>query len=48
MIKGKDVQASTYLENSVATKRLRSEAGNTLKDVDALIVPTTPVPAQPV
>lgn len=47
MIKGKDVQASTYLENSVATKRLRSEAGNTLKDVDALIVPTTPVPAQP-
>jgi aspartyl-tRNA(Asn)/glutamyl-tRNA(Gln) amidotransferase subunit A len=48
MIKGKDVQASTYLENSVATKRLRLEAGNTLKDVDALIVPTTPVPAQPV
>lgn len=47
MIKGKDVQASTYLENSVATKRLRSEACNTLKDVDALIVPTTPVPAQP-
>jgi aspartyl-tRNA(Asn)/glutamyl-tRNA(Gln) amidotransferase subunit A len=48
LIKGKDVQASTYLENSIATKRLRSEAGNTLKDVDALIVPTTPVPAQPV
>jgi aspartyl-tRNA(Asn)/glutamyl-tRNA(Gln) amidotransferase subunit A len=48
MIKGKDVQASTYLENSFAAKRLRSEAGNTLKDVDALIVPTTPVPAQPV
>jgi len=48
MIKGKDVQASTYLENSVAAKRLRSEAGSTLKDVDALIVPTTPVPAQPV
>ena len=48
MIKGKDVQASTYLENSFAAKRLRSGAGNTLKDIDALIVPTTVVPAQPV
>lgn len=48
MIKGKDVQASTYLENSFAAKRLRSEACNTLKEVDALIVPTTPVPAKPV
>ena len=48
MIKGKDVQASTYLENSVAAKRLRAEAYNTLKDIDALIVPTTPVPAEPV
>jgi len=46
MIKGKDVRARSYLENSFAAKRLRSEAYNTLKDVDALIVPTTPVPAQ--
>jgi len=48
MIKGKDVQAGTYLENSIAARRLRSAAANTLKDVDALLVPTTPVPAQPV
>jgi aspartyl-tRNA(Asn)/glutamyl-tRNA(Gln) amidotransferase subunit A len=48
MIKGKDVSASTYLENSSAARRLRSKVGNTLKDVDALLVPTTPVPAQPV
>lgn len=48
MIKGKDVQASTYLENSLKVKQLRSEAYNTLKGVDALIVPTTPVPAKPV
>jgi len=48
MIKGKDVPASTYLENSFSAKRLRSEAYNTLRDVDALIVPTTAVPAQPV
>ena len=46
MIKGKDVPASTYLENSFSAKRLRSEAYNTLKDVDALIVPTTAIPAQ--
>ncbi len=48
MIKGKDVPASTYLENSFSAKRLRSEAYNTLREVDALIVPTTAVPAQPV
>lgn len=48
MIRGKDVQASTYLENSFAAKRLRSKVFNTLKDIDALIVPTTPVPAKPV
>lgn len=47
MIKGKDVQAGTYLENSFAARRLRSAALDTLKDVDALLVPTTPVPAQP-
>ena len=48
MILGKDVSACTYLENSYAARRLRSTAGNTLKDIDALLVPTTPVPAQPV
>jgi len=46
LIKGKDVPASTYLKSSFAARRLRSEAANTLKDVDALLVPTTPVPTQ--
>jgi aspartyl-tRNA(Asn)/glutamyl-tRNA(Gln) amidotransferase subunit A len=48
MIRGKDVLASNYLENSFTAKRLRSEVYNTLKDIDVLIVPTTPVPAKPV
>jgi aspartyl-tRNA(Asn)/glutamyl-tRNA(Gln) amidotransferase subunit A len=48
MIRGKDVQASNYLENSFTAKRLRSEVYNTLKNIDVLIVPTTPVPAKPV
>lgn len=48
MILGREVSAGTYLENNIAARRLRAEAGNTLKDIDALLVPTTPVPAQPV
>lgn len=48
MIKGKDVPLGIYLENSLAAKRLRSKICNSLKDVDALLVPTTAVPAQPV
>jgi aspartyl-tRNA(Asn)/glutamyl-tRNA(Gln) amidotransferase subunit A len=48
MILGKDVPTGTYLENSYAARRLRSTIGNTLKDIDALLVPTTPAPAQPV
>jgi aspartyl-tRNA(Asn)/glutamyl-tRNA(Gln) amidotransferase subunit A len=48
MILGKDVSADTYLENNWAARRLRTVAGNTLKNIDALLVPTTPVPAQPV
>ncbi len=48
MILGKEVAADTYLENSYKARQLRAAAGNTLKDIDALLVPTTPVPAQPV
>ncbi|UCH20298.1 MAG: amidase [Deltaproteobacteria bacterium] len=47
MIKGKDVSAGDYLQNSFALKRLRAKANNSLKEVDALLVPTTPIPAQP-
>ena len=48
MIKGKDISAGQYLQTCYATKQLRAGAGKTLKEVDALLVPTTPVPAQPV
>lgn len=48
MIKGKEVTADEYLQNSYASKRLRAKVANTLKSIDALLVPTTPIPAQPV
>ncbi len=48
MILGKDVAAGTYLENGYKARQLRAAAGNTLKDIDALLVPTTPLPALPV
>ena len=48
MIKGKDITAATYLGNMLAAKRLRAKVYNVLKDIDALLVPTTCVPAKPV
>jgi len=45
MIKGKDALASDYLLNRMEWKRLRAEALETLKDIDALLVPTTRIPA---
>jgi aspartyl-tRNA(Asn)/glutamyl-tRNA(Gln) amidotransferase subunit A len=48
MIKGKDITAATYLGNMLAAKRLRSKVYHVLKDIDALLVPTTCVPAKPV
>jgi aspartyl-tRNA(Asn)/glutamyl-tRNA(Gln) amidotransferase subunit A len=48
MILGKDVTAGDYLQTCYAARQLRAKAANTLKDVDALLVPTTPLPAQPV
>ncbi len=48
MILGKDVAAGDYLQTCYAARQLRAKAANTLKDVDALLVPTTPLPAQPV
>jgi aspartyl-tRNA(Asn)/glutamyl-tRNA(Gln) amidotransferase subunit A len=48
MIKGKDITAATYLGNMLAAKRLRAKAYNVFKDIDALLVPTTCVPAKPV
>jgi aspartyl-tRNA(Asn)/glutamyl-tRNA(Gln) amidotransferase subunit A len=48
MIKGRDVTAARYLQNIYATKRLRAKAYARLKNLDAVLVPTTPLPAQPV
>jgi aspartyl-tRNA(Asn)/glutamyl-tRNA(Gln) amidotransferase subunit A len=48
MIKGKDITAQDYLGNMIASKRLRAKVYNALKDIDALLVPTTCVPAKPV
>jgi aspartyl-tRNA(Asn)/glutamyl-tRNA(Gln) amidotransferase subunit A len=48
MILGKDVAADDYLQTCYAARQLRATAANTLKDVDALLVPATPLPAQPV
>ena len=48
MIKGKDISAADYLGNMLEAKRLRAKVYNVLKDIDALLVPTTCVPARPV
>jgi aspartyl-tRNA(Asn)/glutamyl-tRNA(Gln) amidotransferase subunit A len=47
MIKGKEVEAAEYLQNNLAWRNLRSKTINTLKKVDALLVPTTAIPALP-
>jgi aspartyl-tRNA(Asn)/glutamyl-tRNA(Gln) amidotransferase subunit A len=48
MIKGKEITATDYLGNMLAAKRLRAKVYNVLEDIDALLVPTTCVPARPV
>jgi aspartyl-tRNA(Asn)/glutamyl-tRNA(Gln) amidotransferase subunit A len=48
MIKGRDISADQYLKTNYAARQLRAKAANALKDIDALLVPTTPIPAKPV
>jgi aspartyl-tRNA(Asn)/glutamyl-tRNA(Gln) amidotransferase subunit A len=48
MILGKEVTASEYVQTSYTTRQIRAKAGNALKKIDLLLVPTAPVPAQPV
>jgi aspartyl-tRNA(Asn)/glutamyl-tRNA(Gln) amidotransferase subunit A len=48
MIQGKDVRASEYLHTTRAWTALRAKVQRTLQDVDALLVPTTMIPAVPV
>jgi aspartyl-tRNA(Asn)/glutamyl-tRNA(Gln) amidotransferase subunit A len=47
MIKGKTVETAEYLQNNLAWRNLRSKAFISLEEVDALIVPTTVIPALP-
>jgi aspartyl-tRNA(Asn)/glutamyl-tRNA(Gln) amidotransferase subunit A len=48
MIKGKEISADQYLKTNYVARQLRAKAYTTLEDVDALLVPTTPIPAKPV
>ena len=48
IIQGKTISASDYLTTTQAWERLRQQVQQTLRDVDALLVPTTVIPAQPV
>ena len=48
MIQGKQVTAAEYLTLTQAWTRLRARAHQALRDVDALLVPTTMIPALPV
>jgi aspartyl-tRNA(Asn)/glutamyl-tRNA(Gln) amidotransferase subunit A len=45
MIKGREISANEYLQNQLDSKRLRTMANESLRDVDVLIVPTTILPA---
>ncbi len=45
MVKGRDVSAADYLQTTFDWKRLRLEAVHQLEDVDAVLCPTTPIPA---
>jgi aspartyl-tRNA(Asn)/glutamyl-tRNA(Gln) amidotransferase subunit A len=48
MIKGKEISAGQYLHTNYTARQLRAKTGNTLNDIEALLVPTTPIPAKPV
>jgi aspartyl-tRNA(Asn)/glutamyl-tRNA(Gln) amidotransferase subunit A len=48
MILGKDVGGGDYVQTCYTTRQVRAKAGNALKNIDLLLVPTAPVPAQPV
>lgn len=48
LIQGKHISASAYLNAVRACERLRAKVQHSLRDVDALLVPTTMIPAKPV
>ena len=48
LLKGKEISASDYLECLRALKELRAKSSEALRDVEALLVPTTIIPPRPV
>ena len=44
---GKALSAADYLEAMTQRHQLRSQVGESLRDFDALVLPSTPVPAMP-
>ena len=48
LIQGKHISAHEYLNTTRAWEKLRNKVQHTLRDVDALLVPSTPIPAKPV
>jgi aspartyl-tRNA(Asn)/glutamyl-tRNA(Gln) amidotransferase subunit A len=48
LMQGKHISAYAYLNTMRAWERLRTQVQHTLRDIDALLVPTTPMPAKPV
>lgn len=48
MIQGKAIRASEYLNTMRDWERLRAQVRQTLRPIDALLVPTTMIPAHPV
>ena len=48
MIKGKEISANEYIQNTLDWKRLRAKINHSLRDTDALLVPTMIIPAYPV
>jgi aspartyl-tRNA(Asn)/glutamyl-tRNA(Gln) amidotransferase subunit A len=47
MVQGRDVTAADYLQTTLDWKRLRREALRQLSGLDAVLCPTTPIPACP-
>lgn len=47
MIQGRDIRAADYLQTTQAWDRLRLQVAQRLLDIDALLVPTTMIPAKP-
>lgn len=48
MIKGRDVPAHEYLRTTLEWRRIRADAVDSMRDIDALLCPSTMVPALPI